>query len=61
MSEPITGAPSPEFRKIVAELKAAYDSRPFYGSITVRAHFAEGNLIRFERERSESVKSSGGR
>jgi hypothetical protein len=52
------GAPSPEFRKLVAQLKEVYDSRPDFGSISLQAVFVNGELVRFERSRSESVKPS---
>jgi hypothetical protein len=45
---------------LIEELKAAYRAAPHFGSVEIRAHFADGRMIRFERIRSESMKSEAG-
>jgi len=52
--------PANDLAKIQAELQAAYQSRPDFGSITVSVHFVAGRLARIERGRVESMKSFAG-
>lgn len=52
--------PANDLSKIQADLQAAYQSRPDFGSITITAHFVAGRLARIERGRNESMKAFSG-